>query len=190
MNLCLQKPCSGDLSNEAIGDLDKTDPHNEMINYEMKIIMDHFDEMYNAYFKYKHLIPKENFTSIKFEDLRDDTMNTVNKIYDDLKLGGWNEVSEEVSLFVEKSRAKPYQMNKLNEIDQNLHRLIHKRWARYYKEFGYKMENCPFKHSLHGNYPGNVPLREVAVKRHRVEEHRFHSGYPGNDPLRNVPIKC
>ena len=81
------------------------------------------------------LIPKENFSSVKYEDLVLAPTKTLSDIYSDLQLGFFNENQIELKRYLES--IKGYKTNKYEPYSSRLKNRILKEFDLYIKKWGY-----------------------------------------------------
>lgn len=99
-------------------------------------IIDHYTRMYDAFFRDKALIPADHFTEIAFEDLESNTIGTVEKIYSDLNLPGFEQTKEGIERY--QKETGPYQKNKFKELDDDIKQRLAKAWHRSFEEWNYQ----------------------------------------------------
>jgi len=112
------------LQNPAISSLD------EGIIRRYKIM---YDSFFNEYPK----IPCENYYDLAFENLENDLVGEVRKIYEALNLPGFNQAEPKLIRYAESS--KNYQKNRYSELEENIRKRIYINWRRNFEIWGYKV---------------------------------------------------
>ena len=97
-----------------------------------------FERMYDRFEKDRDKIPAENFCEIRYEDLVADPIAGVRRIYEELNLGGFEEVLPALEKFV--ADTKGYETNKYRELPSGLRQQIANRWRGYIEKYGYTKE--------------------------------------------------
>lgn len=98
-------------------------------------ILQRYREMYDAFFEERSLIPPGHYTEIAFEDLEQDMLGNVARIYDAVGLDGYAQVEPKLKAFVESQ--KDYKKNKHPQLEEGLRKRIYTSWQRAFEEFGY-----------------------------------------------------
>lgn len=96
-----------------------------------------YQDMYDSYQKNKQLIPKENLIEIKFEDFVKDKEGGLKNIYQQLKIGDYQEVESIYKEYL--SSIKSYKKNKLRTDDEVI-RAVNEHWGFAIEDFGYERE--------------------------------------------------
>jgi len=102
------------------------------------IILNHFKEMYDAYFEQVSMIPPENFTTCTFKDLITSPSKTLDKIYTELDLPGYDKLKPIIEEY-ENGAQKTFKMNQHTDIPDEEKKLIQTSWGPYFREFDYEM---------------------------------------------------
>jgi LPS sulfotransferase NodH len=97
-----------------------------------------YREMYNTFFEDKHLIPEGHFTQLAYEDLVQDRMATVRKIYQDLSLGSFNSMKPDLTTYI--NDIADYQANSYPALSEHKKRKIADAWHRCFEAFSYPTE--------------------------------------------------
>jgi hypothetical protein len=103
---------------------------------EPEYIIDHYTRMYDAFFRDIELIPTGNFTEIAFENLESNTIETIEKIYSDLRLSGFEQTKEGIERYQKENGS--YQKNKFQELDDALKQRLFKAWRRSFEQWNYQ----------------------------------------------------
>jgi len=96
-----------------------------------KIIFSHYKKLMKAYERDKNLIPSDNLFEIRYEDLINDPLLQIEKLYEHFNLPDFNIASENISKRINKEdnyKTSIYNFDhqKLNRIDENLLDFINK----------------------------------------------------------------
>jgi hypothetical protein len=99
-----------------------------------------YKDLYAQYFKEKHLIPKENLIELQYETFVHDPLGTLQKIYSDFNLTGYQKTHPLFLKYLEKHQNyKPDAYT----YDDELKEKIYKHWYFTFKKFGYDPYNIP-----------------------------------------------
>ena len=93
--------------------------------------------MYDAFFEQRELIPANNFIEIKFEELEQDKIGQVEKIYNQLNINGFETLLPSLKEYV--ASISNYRKNKHPAIEDSLKAQIINSWKRSFKEWGYEI---------------------------------------------------
>jgi hypothetical protein len=88
-------------------------------------VINNYIRVMKSYFKQKKLIPKNKFVEVKYEDLVQDPIKQVKKIYSKLNLPGLNSAMPEMKKYLD--RQKDYKTN-VYKIDKKIIDHIYKNW--------------------------------------------------------------
>jgi omega-hydroxy-beta-dihydromenaquinone-9 sulfotransferase len=103
-------------------------------------VLSFYESLMKKYFYDKHLIPKKNLVEVKFEDMESDPMNEVRRIYEHLRLPGF-ELAED--LFAEYiGSLKNYQKNSYHISPHTVEKL-RRRWQFSFDTLGYNSSDEP-----------------------------------------------
>lgn len=105
------------------------------LEFAVNGILRRYQEMYDAFFEDRTLIPPGHYTEIAFEDLEQDMTGSVARAYEAVGLDGYAQLEPKLEAFVETQ--KDYQKNKHPQIEEGLRKRIHTTWQRAFEEFGY-----------------------------------------------------
>ncbi len=106
-------------------------------NIHKRIILT-YKKVYQAYLEQFHLIPKNNFVDIAFEDLEKDTIGTIKNIYEKLNINGFDKMKSNLEKYLNK--LGNYKKNKHPDIPINVQNEIFNEWNEYFKLWGYSKE--------------------------------------------------
>lgn len=90
--------------------------------------------MYDAFERDRHLIPAGQFTEVRYEDLTADPLARLERIYDDLQLGGFCEARPHFAKFLESQSG--YKKNRYAMPSEMQARIV-ERWGAYFENYGY-----------------------------------------------------
>jgi hypothetical protein len=104
-------------------------------------IIDSYKQSYQKYLKEISLIMPGNLTTISYQDFIGSPLNTLQKVYKDLKLDNFKDASPEIEF--ELRSYKNYQTNK-HLMEEETKRKIYKEWFFFFETFGYSFDNKSF----------------------------------------------
>lgn len=99
-----------------------------------EFIFESYKHVYNQYFESIADIPKENLTTLSYEELVNDPIASLRRVYSELGLKNFESASPQIEF--ELSSYKDYKTN-THAMDESVKRRIRKEWAPYFEEFGY-----------------------------------------------------
>lgn len=96
-----------------------------------------YQNLMESYLSEKKMVPAENLMEIRFEDLERDRMGILEKIYEELDLGAWDEAGSNISEYLGTimSYKKNVHQYSAEEISQ-----VHAEWSFAFEELGYAPE--------------------------------------------------
>jgi hypothetical protein len=97
-------------------------------------VFETFNRMYAAFERDRPLIPAKQLAEVSYEQLVADPVGQMRRIYDELDLGGFEQLRPVLEDFV--ARQKNYQKNRF-EMAPALHAEISRRWSAYIEKYGY-----------------------------------------------------
>jgi len=100
-------------------------------------IIRQYNEMYDAYFEEKKLIPAGRFFDVGYEDLEHDPLGQVRQIYEALDLPDYAHVEPKIREYV--GTLADYKKNEHAKIDEDLRQLIAREWGRSFEAWNYPM---------------------------------------------------
>ncbi|MDO4549933.1 MAG: sulfotransferase [Planctomycetia bacterium] len=103
--------------------------------YLQELVFESMERMYRAYFRDKSLLPPNQLIEIKYEDLVEDKLGVMEKVYDQLELGDFENIRGELEKYAEEK--KNFKKNKF-EISPELKEKISLRWKPYIEYYGYE----------------------------------------------------
>jgi len=98
-------------------------------------IIEHYTRMYDAFFRDKTSIPHGQFSEIAFKDLESNTIETIEKIYSDLGLSGFEQTKKGIEQYQKENGT--YQKNTFKELDDTFKQRLSKDWKRSFEQWGY-----------------------------------------------------
>ena len=98
-------------------------------------VLDCFRRMYGAFFRQRDRVAEHRMIEIRYEDLVDDPVATLRRIYETLKLSDFDAVAPVIEEWVNKEH-KGYQPNRHNLPADQLER-IQVEWKEYFQRYGY-----------------------------------------------------
>jgi hypothetical protein len=96
--------------------------------------------MYESFERDRALIPPGHLCEVRYEDLVADPIGQMRRIYDELGLGGFDEVRPELEKHMQGKAG--YKRNRY-EISPELREEISRRWSRYIQKYGYGKTEGP-----------------------------------------------
>jgi hypothetical protein len=98
--------------------------------------MEIYKDMMKNYFKEKKLIPSGNLVEVKFEELENDTIGQLKKIYDGLNLPGFEKNKSLFENYL--TEIKNYRKNKF-ELSEEIIKKVEKNWGFTIRNWDYKI---------------------------------------------------
>lgn len=98
-----------------------------------------YEKSMQKYIENKQYIPKESLCEVSFKELDSQPLDTIEKIYKQLDLKGFDENENEFTKYLK--TVKDYKKNKLIEIPINTKKEINSRWKFAFEEWDYKLED-------------------------------------------------
>ncbi len=100
-----------------------------------------YEETLKKYLKERELIPSGNHIEISYQDLSKKPIKTIQKIYEKLQLGDFNNVENKIIEYLES--LGEYKKNKFKKPEPQLIDEINNKWGFSFKEWNYEMINQP-----------------------------------------------
>src|SRR5205823_5600742 len=94
-----------------------------------------YEEVYDAYFEQRGLIPAGRLHEMRFEDLEADPLGQLRQLYKALQLGDFSPAEPAVSKYL--GAIANYQKNRYHELDSPWRDEVSRRWRRSFEEWGY-----------------------------------------------------
>ena len=116
-----------------------------------------FVRMYEAFDRDRSLIPPSRFAEVHYEDLVENPLQQMRKIYEQLELGGFDEVLPAIRQYF--ATSADYQTNRYN-LAPEIREEINRRWGGFMRRYGYCGESvdCANRRKLASRF----------VRRHRL----------------------
>lgn len=102
-------------------------------------VLRRYEDMYDAYFSQRDLIPAGNLVDIKFEEMEKDPLQQMRLIYEQLHLPGFQEALPSFTHYMD--QVSDYKKNTHKPIPEPLQQEITAHWQRCFAEWGYKTES-------------------------------------------------
>jgi len=100
-----------------------------------KLIINENAEILQKYLSERQLIPKGQLAEIAFDELEKAPMETMEKVYSLLGLGGFEDAAPLMKKYLDS--VSEYKRNKYKPLPSRLHKKINTKWAFWFEEFGY-----------------------------------------------------
>ena len=94
-----------------------------------------YRELYDAYLDAKDSVPAGQLVEIHYEDLVREPLATMQKVYDGVDLGPFDDVRPAIESYL--SSVKSYRTNRYESMDPELERRIRTEWRRVFDAWGY-----------------------------------------------------
>ncbi len=98
-------------------------------------ILRRYRTMYDAFFEERHLIPDGQFHEVCFEELENDIVGQIGRIYESLSLLGFRDLEPKLQHYVES--IANYQKNEHPPLTESLRGRVAQAWRRSFDEWGY-----------------------------------------------------
>ena len=98
-----------------------------------------FESTLSRYLQYRELVPKENLLEIGFDELDKNTWPTIERIYEELNLGGLEDARPNINKYLES--VKDYEKNVFPDLTPNIIERINKEWDFAFKAWNYDKVN-------------------------------------------------
>ncbi|MBR4751229.1 MAG: sulfotransferase [Thermoguttaceae bacterium] len=95
-------------------------------------VLRNFEQMYDAFCEDVQEIPQGNFCEVTYDELVAQPVETIEKIYRELGIDGFDERKEEFTRFA--ATQKSYRKNKF-ELSPEMKETINKRWKKYFDRY-------------------------------------------------------
>ena len=100
-----------------------------------QIILDYVD-VYDAFFEQRHLIPAENFCEVAFEQLENDPIGQMQRIYETLNLPEFDYVEPKLRDYVQSIEG--YSKNRFPDLPNDIRERLAHEWSRCFEEWQYR----------------------------------------------------
>lgn len=98
-------------------------------------IIDQYRRMYDAYLDQRSLVPAGQLCEVAFDDLERDPMGTLGRVYESLRLPGFERIGPELRRYL--GDVAGYRKNTYASLPDDLARRLAVDWGRYFEAFGY-----------------------------------------------------
>ena len=99
-------------------------------------VLDNFARMHKQFEATRDLIPPENLTVLRYEDLVGDPIENMRNIYDQLRLGDFKDVLPAIEQYF--ADAADYQTNRYRGLSPETREKIADRWGAFIQQYGYR----------------------------------------------------
>lgn len=96
------------------------------------------DLMYSAYFEHRGELPANRLVEVRFEDLVEDPLPQIQRVYQQLELGGFEQVRPALASYFQQRSG--HRTNR-HQLEPELQSDIDTNWSEYMKEFGYQRQS-------------------------------------------------
>jgi hypothetical protein len=100
-----------------------------------ELIIRQYQELHDAFFAQRGLIPAGHFHELRFENLETDPVGQMRKLYQALALPDFAQVEPKLRPYLESQSS--YRKNAFPQLPADLRRRIAHEWSRSFKEWGY-----------------------------------------------------
>jgi hypothetical protein len=98
-------------------------------------VLRQYREMYEAYFEQRELIPKDSLVEMRFEELEEDPLGQLRRVYDVLGLPDFGHAEPAIRRYLDSIAG--YKKNKFKELPPSLRNRIAHEWRRCFEEWDY-----------------------------------------------------
>jgi len=101
-------------------------------------IIKRYASMYDTFFEDKKLLPDNQYIEIGFEELENDKMGCIKKIYKQLDIPGYNELEPKLQEHIQAN--SKYQKNVYRSMEPYIYENIVEEWGGFFDEWGYSKQ--------------------------------------------------
>ncbi len=101
-----------------------------------KIIIENNAAILDKYLRERSFIPEGNLVEVSYDELEEDPITTVRKVYDSLGIDGLDEALPEMKVYLDS--VKNYKKNVYRKLPERITRWINEAWEPWFDVFGYK----------------------------------------------------
>ena len=101
-------------------------------------IIDRYNDLYDAYFHCRDMIPEGNLISLRFEEFELDPKSHVKKIYEQFNIPSYSDVEPILHSYIDS--LKNYKKNKFSPLPDELREKIRTRCERHFQNLDYPLE--------------------------------------------------
>ncbi len=98
-----------------------------------------FSRMYEVFERDRSLIPAGQFCEVRYEDLVAQPIQQMQRVYDELNLGGFETVRPQMEAYF--AQKADYKTNRY-QLPPELAAEISRRWASFFQRYGYSQDQC------------------------------------------------
>lgn len=103
-------------------------------------VLDNLVEMYNAFERDRELIAPGRLAELRYEELVADPVGQLRRVYQELELGGFDRVEEQLGDYLGDKR--DYKTNRY-ALPPDIEATVRQRWADYFQRYGYSAAQGP-----------------------------------------------
>src|SRR5262249_33546072 len=100
-----------------------------------KRVFETFTHLYDRLEQTRTLIPPGRYHELRYEDLIADPLGQMRRLYEALRLGGFEEVKPHLERYLDEHAT--YQTNHYPDLSPELHAEITRRWGKVIQRYGY-----------------------------------------------------
>ena len=100
-------------------------------------IISDYEEVMNAFFSQRDLIPAENYCEVSYEELVANPVGTIQQVYDELTLPDFAHMKPSLDDYL--AKIADYKTNKFLPLSDDLHRKLAERVPRVFDEWNYEL---------------------------------------------------
>jgi omega-hydroxy-beta-dihydromenaquinone-9 sulfotransferase len=101
-----------------------------------ELVLHCYEKMMSKYLEQRHMIPANQLIEVGYDQLVDNPINELERIYTQLDLGGFENVKPQLNAYIK--TLKSYQVNPKVDVDTEIKDQIKTRWDFAFKEWGYQ----------------------------------------------------
>ncbi len=103
--------------------------------------IEHYGQLFDAYFAQRNSIPEGRLIEIAFEELESEPLESLRKIYFELQLPEFAEAEPRIREYIHSLVG--YQKNRHRELDSDIRQMVASRWHHCFSEWGYEPTQAP-----------------------------------------------
>jgi LPS sulfotransferase NodH len=107
-------------------------------NITMERIISDYEEVMNAFFTQRDLVPAENYCEMSYEELVADPVATIRRVYEQLALPDFSHVKPSLDTYL--ASISDYKTNELPPLPENLQHELAERVPRVFDEWNYDLQ--------------------------------------------------